>query len=579
MASTQNTSYPPRKRVCIVGAGASGMSAAYALSRHPDKFEVTVFEKAGFAGGMATSIDIDSDKYGASYINDGVQGCSPAFANTMRMFRMLGFEPTEVGMQISFGKGKDFWTNVFPSELVAEHQDDIAKFGRVLKTIKKLEVAFAVIPVHAMLRMFNFSKDFGEKMVFPLVALFFGTGNQTPYISCAILERVFMDPSMRLFEYDEKSLLASIPTMLAFPKLRDVYEAWKKETETTGNTTFKFNHEVLQIKSRNAKLSDQTTGPVQIEYIVSEGDLHTAPQTACFDELILAIDADSALKVLGKEASWMEKRVLGSVKYLYDVTITHNDLDYMKKYYETRYDPSHNAPLSSTSSAQERAEAEEAFTFAEKNFRPLYYTMQYPQDKSKIEMSFDLTHYQPQFRGEKPAGPIDPNDTSDHRNKQSQPVPNVTKDAQNASKGKNGASVRTGQDSEGNAEPPLENHVFQTIFLDRDGSQDLWTWEEIREDKKIYEKWWKQQSHRWQHYAHVVPFMMFINGKNHTYYAGAWSVLNMHELAVTSGFSAAYRLGADYPFNGDEDCERLFKLYLALSHGVRLRKEDRKGFI
>ena len=32
-------------------------------------------------------------------------------------------------------------------------------------------------------------------------------------------ERVFMDPSMRLFEYDKKSLLASIPTMLAFPKV------------------------------------------------------------------------------------------------------------------------------------------------------------------------------------------------------------------------------------------------------------------------------------------------------------------------------------------------------------------------
>ena len=68
----------------------------------------------------------------------------------------------------------------------------------------------------------------------------------------------------------------------------------------------------------------------------------------------------------------------------------------------------------------------------------------------------------------------------------------------------------------------------------------------------------------------------------------------MHELAVTSGFSAAYRLGAKYPFSGDEGCERLFKLYLAASHGVRAvsrriffkiqalirssqRFEDRKG--
>lgn len=88
-----------RKRICIIGAGASGMSAAYALGRHPERFEVTVLEKEDCAGGMATSIGIDDQKFGAGYINDGVQGCSPAFANTMRMFRMLGFEPTEVGMQ------------------------------------------------------------------------------------------------------------------------------------------------------------------------------------------------------------------------------------------------------------------------------------------------------------------------------------------------------------------------------------------------------------------------------------------------------------------------------------------------
>jgi hypothetical protein len=71
-----------------------------------------------------------------------------------------------------------------------------------------------------MLKIFRFSHDFGDRMVYPLVALFFGTGNQTPHISSAILERVFMDPSMKLFEYNDKSLLASIPTMYGFPKVR-----------------------------------------------------------------------------------------------------------------------------------------------------------------------------------------------------------------------------------------------------------------------------------------------------------------------------------------------------------------------
>lgn len=104
-----------------------------------------------------------------------------------------------------------------------------------------------------------------------------------------------------------------------------MYDAWREETSSRGNVTFKLGHQVVAVLSRTAKGGD---GPVKIEYSV-KGEEGT--QTACFDELILAVDADTALKLLGKEATWKERQVLGSVKYLYDVTITHNDLDYMKK--------------------------------------------------------------------------------------------------------------------------------------------------------------------------------------------------------------------------------------------------------
>ncbi|KAH9979823.1 hypothetical protein BJV74DRAFT_887896 [Russula compacta] len=42
-------------RVSTVGAGAAGLSAAYVLSRHPDKFIVTVFEKERVARSIASS--------------------------------------------------------------------------------------------------------------------------------------------------------------------------------------------------------------------------------------------------------------------------------------------------------------------------------------------------------------------------------------------------------------------------------------------------------------------------------------------------------------------------------------------
>lgn len=196
-------SQPARKRVAVIGAGASGMSAAYALSLHPDMFSVVLFERSGSCGGMATSSPIEMAKFQASYINDGVQGGSPQFHNTFGMFEKLGHHGSEVGFQISFGKhpGKDFCelasrsvqrdgrltqlgsgSNVFPSDVIDQYQADIKRFGKVLKIISALEPVFALMSVSAMLRLFRFSSGFGDVIVFPLVALFMGTGNQ-----CVIL--------------------------------------------------------------------------------------------------------------------------------------------------------------------------------------------------------------------------------------------------------------------------------------------------------------------------------------------------------------------------------------------------------
>lgn len=81
-----------------------------------------------------------------------------------------------------------------------------------------------LVPIRIMLRMFFFSKDFGDKMVYPLIALFLGTGNQTANVSCAILERLFDDPNMKLWDYDAETLLPNLPTMVTFPNLHNFYE-------------------------------------------------------------------------------------------------------------------------------------------------------------------------------------------------------------------------------------------------------------------------------------------------------------------------------------------------------------------
>lgn len=160
-------------------------------------------------------------------------------------------------------------------------------------------------------------------------------------------------------------------------------------------------------------------------------------------------------------------------------------------------------------------------------------------------------------------------------------------------------------------EPAPFKHVFQTIFLDRDGSRELWSIGEIKEEEIILEKWWKQQSHRWQHCASsslsffpcgllttewtqmAPPYPSCSRSTGATERTSQelgqssvrsslvyvsdlllipanLAIADMHEIGIVSGFAAAYQLGARYPFTDDKECKRLFALYLAASHGSRM---------
>lgn len=126
-------------------------------------------------------------------------------------------------MRIAFGLGDKHWTNHSPSELTARLQPEIEKFGKVLRWISRFEPLFVFVPIRTVLRWWGFSEDFRNHMIFPLVALFFGTGNQTPHVAAAVIARVFLDPDLRLFDYCPRRLLNSVPEMFAFPLLQDVF--------------------------------------------------------------------------------------------------------------------------------------------------------------------------------------------------------------------------------------------------------------------------------------------------------------------------------------------------------------------
>ncbi|PVH95862.1 FAD/NAD(P)-binding domain-containing protein [Periconia macrospinosa] len=527
--ATNGKAKSERKRVLIVGAGAAGMSCAHHLANHPDKFDITLIDAVDYCGGQAFSIPIDKERHGAAWLNQGVQGGSYIFHHTMTMFARQGYHADPVKLHVSFGKDDIFWTNVFPTELLARHQKEIRRFVRMLKIVRWLEVFFALIPLKYLMKIFFFSEEFTNTIVLPMVALFLGTGNYTPEVPTIILERLCTSPTYGMwYPADKLSVVSNQPPMVVFPRFGNFYDTWRKSLVGKG-VDVRLSTELTQVVKRDKDgvvVNIVKRTPVQDEHNPNSAWVQQEEATADagaqesqenYDEIVLCVLADTAKRILSKTASFRENRVLGSAKFSDDITVTHWDSDYMKKHYENFYNPSQAVENLSGVSQAERNQ------YAQKSFKPMYMIKMYPQDRSKLEMCFDCTNYQSQF------------------------PPDV----------------------------PFEKHVFQTIYLNKQRDGHLWSIDEIDKSKIIRKDWWHQLCHSWTHYLFVVPWMWLLQGRKHTRFAASWTLLNAHEVAIMSGIAAAVDLGAQYPEDLERDKFALlsFRLYYLLAYGKWYRRK------
>ena len=279
-------------RVAIIGAGAAGMACAWSLATSGVAECVTVIESSAHPGGVASTIN---HAIGGSMlrINIGVQGTAAhvniefitaftwcdcltlraggaeSYNNVKNLHDTVGKSMrSNAAMKVSFGKDAHNWTNIADGQLLQSMRPEIARFGRVLRWIHRLEPLTAFLPIDPLLRLLGFSAEFRHRLVIPLVALFFGTGNRTSNVSAALIARVFHDPRLRLFDYDSERLLSQTPKMFAFSPLEEIYELIARAIhKSSAKHRILCNCRVVQV--------DRSDGGVRVSWVDVGGQLHS----------------------------------------------------------------------------------------------------------------------------------------------------------------------------------------------------------------------------------------------------------------------------------------------------------------
>src|SRR6516225_7262366 len=65
------------QKIAIIGGGVAGLGAAWALSKHPDRFDIRLFEANDRLGGNAITVDMPQDDGRSVCFDISVTACIP----------------------------------------------------------------------------------------------------------------------------------------------------------------------------------------------------------------------------------------------------------------------------------------------------------------------------------------------------------------------------------------------------------------------------------------------------------------------------------------------------------------------
>ncbi|XP_010532680.1 PREDICTED: uncharacterized protein LOC104808649 [Tarenaya hassleriana] len=308
-------------RVAVIGGGISGLGAAHVLAR--DGVEVVLYEKEENLGGHARTVRFDGVDVDIGFMVFN----RVTYPNMMEFFEDLGvdLEVSDASFSVSLDSGRGIeWgsrnglsslfaqkSNVFNPHFwqmireMVKFKDDVLRYIEELESNPNLD---RTETLGQFLKSHGYSELFQKAYVVPLCCSIWSC----PY------DRVLSSSAFTVLYFCRDHHLLQLfgrPQLLTVAGHSHTYVA-KVRTE---------------LQKRGCKI--RTSREVQSVTTTDNGVTvrNEDGSEEVFDRCILAMHAPHALRLLGEQATFDERRVLGAFQYVYSDIYLHRDTDFMPR--------------------------------------------------------------------------------------------------------------------------------------------------------------------------------------------------------------------------------------------------------
>ena len=298
------------RRIAIIGGGVSGLGAAWALSRHPDRFDFRLYEAQDRLGGNAITADMPQDGGGSIPFDISVTALIPSvYQHILLVMQQHGIDLIDTRFSYSVKYRGGVYAHDFDSDIRRELQPEIRKFQNLLKRLHwfgrvnntrsrllNLLNPFNYVSMGTVLNWGRFSGDFRYKILKPM------------FVNFLMATNVFDMPASLFSRYLQFfDIEAATPMKTWDQGTRRIYEALSGDFRDR----IYLERPVRKVYRRPS-------------HVLVEDENGNAEK---FDDVVFACNANQTLMML-HDPTYLESSILSSIRYeseLHNHTIVHSD--------------------------------------------------------------------------------------------------------------------------------------------------------------------------------------------------------------------------------------------------------------